>query len=643
MEALYGYAGKILKVDLSSGRTANIPTMDYADKFIGGMGIASKIYWDEASPDTEALHPESPLIFTTGPLAGVTGLAGSVWQVHGKSPNTTPEQFSYGSLVGSWGAQLKFAGYDGIIIQGKSERPVFLFIEEDSTQVRDASALWGKDAVETREILKGELGSSVRVVAIGPAGENMVTFATILADDDSSASCGFGAVMGSKNLKAIVVRGHRRPAVAKPEKLRELTRNLRKLKEGATEPGFAARPAEAVLKMKSQVCYSCINGCARAVFEATNGERGKFMCQSAFFYQIRSQIYYKEWNEVPFYANRLCDRYGLDTRVMTSLFFWLTRCYKAGILTDADTALSMSKLGSLEFIEALVKKISLRDGFGDILARGLIGAADAVGSGANELITDYVTHSTGQIFDGDPRVHNVTGLLYAMQPREHAVISEISGLVGKWHDWLKGSEGAYVSPQILQAISRRLFGDESAVDFSTNEGKGNATKNIQDRWSAKESLILCSFAWRFADVAYSDDHVGDPTLESQAFSAVTGREVDEEGLNKMGEVIFNLRRAVFAREGRRGRESEVLPEIFYTKPFKDTINPEDPCLVPGKDGEPIPKKGAVVDREEFERMKDDYYRLRGWDVTTGLQTESKLTELKLADVAGELGKMNLTR
>jgi len=137
--------------------------------------------------------------------------------------------------------------------------------------------------------------------------------------------------------------------------------------------------------------------------------------------------------------------------------------------------------------------------------------------------------------------------------------------------------------------------------------------------------------------------MGDPTLESQALSAVTGREVDEEGLDKMGEVIFNLRRAIFAREGRKSRESEVLPDIFYTKPYRDRINAEDPCLVPGKDGEAISKKGAVVDREEFEKIKDDYYHLRGWDVATGLQTESKLTKLGLADVAHELGKMNLTR
>lgn len=638
MNGQYGYTGKILKVDLSSGRITNTATMDYAERFIGGMGIASKIYWDECSPDIKAFDPESPLIFVTGPTAGFTGVAGSIWQVHGKSPITIPEQFSCGSLGGTWGAQLKFAGYDAIIIQGKSDRPVYLAIEDDTVQIRDASALWGKGAIETRELLKGELGRPVRVATIGPAGENMVVFANVIADDDSSASGGFGAVMGSKNLKAIVVRGHGRPSAANPEKLRALGGHLRKLKEGAAQGDFGFIPGP---NMKKEVCYGCINGCIRAVMVADSGEKGKYMCQSGIFYQYRAQRYYGEWNEVPFYANRLCDEYGLDTRVTEAMLAWLTRCHKAGILTDENTGVPLSKFGSLEFIEALIKRISLREGFGDILARGMIRAAEEVGSEAKALITDYIFHSTGQAAEGDPRRDIMMGLLYAMQPRQHAVISEISGLVGKWAEWTKGKEGAYVSPPVLKAISKRFFGDENAIDFSTHEGKGRAVKAVQDRWSARESITLCAFAWPITDVVHSEDHIGDTTLESQVFSAVTGREVDEKELDRMGEVIFNLRRAVFAREGRKGRESEAIPEIFYQKPLKDRINPEDPCLIPGKDGEAISRKGAVVDREVFEKIKDEYYQARQWDVASGLQTKSKLEALGLQDIAKDLGQRGL--
>ena len=185
----------------------HVPTMDYADRFLGGRGVAAKIYWDEVSPDTRALDPANRMIFITGPLAGFSGLAGSRWQVCGKSPATTPEHFCYGNLGGSWGAYLKFAGYDGIIVQGKSEKPVYLSIDDGTVEIRDASSLWGKQSIEVREILKGELGSATRVVASGTAGDNLVVFASLLADNDSSGTSGFGAVMGSKKLKAIAVAG----------------------------------------------------------------------------------------------------------------------------------------------------------------------------------------------------------------------------------------------------------------------------------------------------------------------------------------------------------------------------------------------------------------------------------------------------
>ena len=634
----YGYTGKMLKVDLTSGRTSNIDTMDYADRFIGGAGVATKVYWDEVSPDVDAFDPGNTLMFVTGPMAGFTGVAGSIWQVHGKSPLTIPQQFSCGSLGGTWGAQLKFAGYDGVIVQGKSEKPVYLLVEDDRAQIRDASALWGRGAVETRELLKKELGRSARVATMGPAGENLVVFANVIADDDSSASGGFGAVMGSKNLKAVVVRGHERPTAADPEKLKSLARRLRRLKEGAEQGDFGFIPGP---NMKKHVCYGCINGCIRAFMETNSGDRGKYMCQSGIFYQYRAQRYYGEWTEVPFYANRLCDEYGLDTRVTEAMLAWLTRCHKAGILNDENTGVPLSKFGSLEFIETLVKKIALREGFGDVLARGLAGAADEVGSEAKALITDYVFHTTGQAAEGDPRKDIVVALLYAMQPRQHAVVSEVGALMGKWVQWVKGADGAYMSTASLQAIAKRLFGDARAMDYSTLEGKGRVARIVQDTWSVRESLILCAFAWPIADVVCSDDHMGDPTLESQVFSAATGRQVDEAELNRMGETVFNLRRAVFARESRKGRESEAIPQVFYERPLKDRINPEDPCLMPGKDGEAISRKGAVMDRDAFEKVKDEYYQARGWDVATGLQTKSKLAELGLQDIVPDLEKRGL--
>jgi len=633
----FGYAGKILRVDLSSGSITYVPTVNYADRFLGGRGIAAKIYWDEVSPNVKAFDPENRLIFVTGPLAGFTRLAGSRSQICGKSPATIPELFCYSNVGGSWGAELKFSGYDGTIIQGKSDKPVYLFLQDRIAEIRDASALWGKSSVETREILKGELGSSVKVLATGPAGENLVTFATVLADDDSSGSSGFGAVMGSKRLKAIAVRGSGKVVAANLERLREVTEYVHKLaKDAPMFPPIAYPPPK-----KRHACYGCIAGCGRTFSEVTNGERGKVCCQSGSFYREPAGFYYKEWTEVPFHATRLCDKYGLDTMVIEPMILWILRCTRAGILTDENTGIPISKFGSLEFIEGIIKKISLREGFGDILAQGISSAADLVGSGAKELIGDLIFPKTGQPYYYDPRMYITTGLFYAMEPRvpiQH--LHEISLLMLHWLEWNSGAAHAYVSSDLTRAIAKSFWGSEIAADFSTYEGKALAAKKIQDRQYAKESLILCDHSWPIAHVKYSADHMGDPTIESKILSAVTGKVVDEEGLYRIGERVFNLQRAILAREGHRGREADSLPEFTYTTPLRfQKYNAE--CLLPGEGGKVITRKGAVVDRNKFEDMKDEYYNLRGWDVTSGLQTMTKLEQLELRDIAQNLAQSDL--
>ena len=636
--ATFGYAGKILRVDLSSGSIAEVPTLDYADRFVGGRGIAAKIYWDEVSPAISAFDPENRLIFATGPLAGLPTVGGSRWQVCGKSPAPSPEHFCHGNLGGRWGAELKFAGYDAIVIQGKSDKPVYLFLHDDQVEIKDASALWGKGSVETRDTLKNDLGISARVVTIGPAGENMVTMANLLADNDASGSGGLGAVMGSKKLKAIVVKGNKKKIkVAQPERFQELMRYFRELWKGAPIGGVYPMSGP---RTKKDPCYGCIGNCLRITYEAENGKKGKFMCQSSLFYLLRAGMYYGKETEVPFFATRLCDDYGLDTMAIDQMMYWLWRCYKAGVLTDENTGLPLSKLGSLEFVETLVRKISLRDGFGDILAQGTAKAADSVGAAAREQITDYLSKA-GYGSWYDPRLYITTALLFAIEPRPPMPqLHEVSIPLGKWADWVNKTENAYVSTEVIQTIARKFWGGEIAADLSTHEGKTLAAKAIQDREYAKECLILCDWLWPIMDVEYSEDHEGDPTLESKVYSAVTGNEVDEEGLYRIGERVFNLNRAIFVREGHQGRDFDSLPDSWYTMPLKwQHVNPE--CLVPGKGGEVVCRKGAVVDREEFEKMKDEYYQLRQWDVSTGLQTREKLEKLGLKDVADDLEQRGL--
>jgi aldehyde:ferredoxin oxidoreductase len=189
-------------------------------------------------------------------------------------------------------------------------------------------------------------------------------------------------------------------------------------------------------------------------------------------------------------------------------------------------------------------------------------------------------------------------------------------------------------------IAQRFWGSELAADFSTYKGKALATTMIQNRECAKESLILCDWMWPITHVKHSDGHAGDPALESRLLSSVIGTEVSENELYRTGERIFNLQRAILAREGHVGRNSDVLPEPFFTRPLRWAV--QDPeCLAPGKDGEVISRKGAVVDREQFEQMKDEYYELRAWDVATGLQTTAQLATIGLGDIAADLHKRGL--
>ncbi len=250
-----GYAGNILRVDLSSDNISTTPTEAYTDKFVGGRGIAVKIHWDEVPADCHPFDPENRLVMMTGPTCGLPGLAGSRWQVSGKSP--VFNQFSYCNLGGAWGAQLKFAGYDGLIVQGKTDKLVYLVIDDGKVELKDASHLKGKGAIYTREKLKEELGQDFRIVAVGAAGENGVSFSTLLSDSDSSGSNGLASVMGTKNLKAVAVRGSGKVEVADKEGLRELRRKIKSLK---TPPGSWPTMLDQD-RLKKDMCFGCIVGC----------------------------------------------------------------------------------------------------------------------------------------------------------------------------------------------------------------------------------------------------------------------------------------------------------------------------------------------------------------------------------------------
>jgi aldehyde:ferredoxin oxidoreductase len=293
----------------------------------------------------------------------------------------------------------------------------------------------------------------------------------------------------------------------------------------------------------------------------------------------------------------------------------------------------MSQLGSVEFIESLVRMIALRQGFGDALAGGLRQAASALGGQSASLIKHPDPY--------EPRMYLTTALLWALEPREPIqALHEVGYPLAQWTTGIKGTDKTHVDSAAVRAIAKRFWGSEAAADMTTTDGKALAAKRIQDRQYAKESLIVCDWIYPISDSEHSHDHVGDPTLESQFFSAVTGIETDEAGLYRMGEAVFNQQRAALIRDGWRGREGDRLPDDWHNEPLKRGVMDPD-CLVPDKNGKPVSRVGAVVDRQEFERMKDEYYQIRGWDVATGLPTRRTLEGLGLKDVADDLQRRGL--
>lgn len=638
----YGYAGNILKVDLSDGEISRLPTAEYADRFLGGRGIAAKLYWDTVPPGAGAFDPDNGLIFATGPVTGFPGFAGYRWQVCGKSPTRRPEVFSYANLGGRWGAALKYAGYDVLSLRGKALNPVYLYIDEEQVEIKDASHLWGKNAFEAVDVLKGELGKDTRVLTIGPAAENRVSFATLLTDDGSSGSAGLGAVLGSKRVKAVAVHGGRKPRAADPERLRDLAQRVKELRD---KP-FYVDAAWAIPGVTDPyICHGCGIGCARQTYTAENGRRFKYFCQSAYVYAMPVMERYGKWHEVALLANRLCDGLGLDTSVMFTLIGWLSACHRQNLLGEVSTELRMPGIGTAEFIETLTRKIAYREGFGDVLARGTIEAAGSVGKRAEEMLGNFVSTRGSDTKDYDPRLIPVTALLYATEPRRPIQqLHEPSIVLMMWLKWLNGEKDAFFTGEDFQKAAERFWGGSIAADYTTLEGKAMAAKKIQDRTYAKESLILCDFAWPMIWAKHPGGHVGDPTLESRIFSAITGKEMDETELNRIGERIFNLQRAVLIRQGWEGRNDDRLLDYFHREPLKEGEVYFDPdCLVPGRDGEVVSKKGNVLDREGFEKMKDEYYDLRGWDGKSGLPKKGTLKGLGLEDVVGDLAEAGLLK
>jgi len=325
---------------------------------------------------------------------------------------------------------------------------------------------------------------------------------------------------------------------------------------------------------------------------------------------------------------------------MGNLLRWLYVSHRAGDFTEEETGVDTSQIGGKAFIEDLVKMVAYRRGFGDVLAEGLLRVGERLG----ERATRHFTSDLGGVGGGSgysPREYIINAMLYALEPRQPiAMLHEVSRLIGQWIAYQARPELSIVSSDVFRGAAKKFWGHDRAWDMTIPDGKAEAAARIFDRSYVKDSLMLCDFSWPIMVSRNTPDHVGDPTLESRIFSAVTGIDTDAPGLRRYGERIFNLQRAILLRDGWKPKVDDVPAEYNFTEPIQTAfMNPD--VLVPGPGNEKVSLKGKVLDRGDYEKIRTEFYRLRGWDPETGLQKSETLEQLGLSDLSEDLKKLHL--
>jgi aldehyde:ferredoxin oxidoreductase len=617
---LLSYAGQILYVDLSTGKVKTKPLKkNMAKQYIGGIGLGIRLLMDNSKPGKDAFSPENPLIFATGPLSGTMGpTAGNGYAVVSKSPATGGVAES--KAHGFFGPEVKRAGYDAIVFTGKSEKLVYAWIDDDSVHLLDAQHLAGKSPSETDEAIKEELGDHyIRVSAIGEAGEKLCRFAAIINDEFRAIGrTGMGAVMGSKNLKAVAVRGTRDVNVADLDGFKEFVKMIHERMKGpATRKYRTLGTPENVLVLNSLAALPTRNF-SQATFEGAEKVSGEYLnehfvkkiigCATCAMrcdhVAVVPEGPYKGstsrmefeclWALGPscgvdrldaiIEAMRLCNYYGVDGISTGVVIGFAMDLYENGILTKKNTDGIDLRFGNHEALIEMVKKIGSRDGWlGDILAEGTMLAAEKIGKGADA----YACHIKGLELPG-----------YDLRGLKTAALGFAVSFRGACH--LRS--GAY-SPDVKGKVNR----------FAIEKGRGKIILENEDLYNVIDSLILC----KFSRGTYYDG------LEDMVnyYNLATGFKMTTEEMTKAGERINNLARLFNIREGKGTREFDNLP----TKIMKVPIPDEGVA------------KGAFVNQEEFDLGLDDYYAVRGW-TKNGIPTAKKLNELGLEEYTSIIDK-----
>ena len=608
---MLGYHGAYLVVDLTHESVRWEPLSEsILRRFIGGIGLGTYLLYEYCPPQIDPLHPGNPLIFATSPLVGSRLTTSSKFAVVTKSPLTG---FIGDSLSSSFLAtELKGTGCDALVITGKSERPTLLSVHEGAVDFLDASDVMGLSTSETEAAVKERMGTRTRVACIGPAGEKLVRFASISNDGGRQAGrTGPGAVMGSKNLKAIGVRGSRRVRVADSEWLDITRRDLAQRSLGpATEKyrtlgtvanvsvfnrlgtlptlnfrqstfeGAEPVSGEALHKshhVKNAHCANCTIGCEQILATNDDGPRavGRMEYESAF--ALGPLVGVSDPNAV-IRASQLCDEAGIDTISAGGTIAWAMECFDRGILTEDDIGGPDLRFGSAEAVLAMLRMIAEREGIGDLLAEGSLKAAEAVGKGSDA----WAMQVKGLEMPGyEPRSLKTMALGLAVSTR------------GACHNRSSAYEADF----------------SSAVDrLKADEQRGQITAEGEDFSAVLDSLIWCKFLRKAFHDLYAES--------AAIYERVTGWPTTSDELKRAGERINKLKKLFNIREGWTRADDTLPPRVL------------DEALPTGV------AQGIGLDRAELDMMIESYYRARGW-TEDGMIPESTLRELDLIDVTVE--------
>ncbi|MDF1540847.1 MAG: aldehyde ferredoxin oxidoreductase C-terminal domain-containing protein, partial [Candidatus Thorarchaeota archaeon] len=614
---MYGYMGKILRINLTTGSiTEEFPDEEILRKYLGGSGLATKMLFDETEPGIDPLGPENKLIFMTGPLTGTYSPSTGRYSVVTKAPLTNG--WGQANSAGFWGRDFKRSGFDGVIFEGVSPKPVYLLTEDGKAELVDANEIWGKNTSETTKILKEKHGPKFNVACIGIGGENLVKYAAIMNDCDeenwgrAAGRCGVGAVMGSKNLKAIASRGTLQIPVADPEKYKAEAKqrfdwvnqsilkmtlevygtatmvDLVNVKGGIPTRNWQTgvfENAEAIngtainekILVKRKPCFACPIHCGRIAeiksgpFKS-KGEGPEYESISAF-----GTMCGVDDLEAITLAHFLCNEYGLDTISAGSSVAFAMECYQRGILKPENVDGLDFTWGNSQLIVDIVGKIAKREGIGDLLAEGTKRMSEKLGQGSER----FAMQVKGLELPGyDSRAAKVTGLAYAVANRGGDHIT------------------AYIEGPAFLNMPFMIVEDADVGDpLKEIPETALVVKNFEDSLGNFDAIGGCKF---MGMVLTADDWAG-------LMSSLMGIEMSADEFRKTGERIYNLQRAYILREGFT-RADDTLPPRLLEEPL-----PEGPA------------EGQVVN---LDILLDAYYKYRGWD-EQGRPTKEKLKELEL--------------